>query len=640
MNKINIKLPDGSIKQLEKGATVKDVAYSIGERLGKAAVAGKVNGKLVDVQSEITEDADLEIVTLKSDEGTDILRHSTAHIMAEAVKRLFPDAKYAIGPSIKDGFYYDFDVKKSFTPEDLEAIEKEMDKIIKEDNSFVCEKLPIEKAIDYFKERDDKYKVEILEELKDKQGEKYVTTYTQGGFTDLCRGPHIPSTGYVKAFKLMSIAGAYWRGDSDREQLSRIYGTAFADKKSLKVYLKRLEEAKKRDHRKLGKELDLFSFHDEAPGMAFWHHKGKVLFNLLLEFMREENAKRRYQEIMTPYIMIEDMWHKSGHYENYKENMYFTEIDKRGFAVKPMNCPGHLLVYNTNLHSYRELPIKIAEFGYVHRHELSGVLHGLLRVRGFTQDDAHIFCTEEQLIEQVKEIVECTLFVYKSLGFEEYTLYVATKPEKAIGSDEVWEKATKVLIDALDDLGLDYLMKEGEGAFYGPKIEFNIKDCLDRNWQCGTAQIDFSMPDRFDITYEGSDSKAHKPVMIHRAILGSLDRFIGILIEHYEGKFPLWLSPVQVKVIPVSDAFNDYAEEVYAKIFEKGYRVETDLRSEKLGYKIRNAQLEKVPYMIVVGEKEQEEGIISLRSREKGDLGQMSFEELVKKFEKEIKNKE
>ncbi len=611
MSKLKVTLPDSTVKEFGQGVTPYDVALDIGKGLAKSAVAAEINGKAVDLNTPINEDIDIKIYTKNSDEGLHVLRHSAAHLMAQAVQLLFPGTKYAIGPSIKDGFYYDFDSKHRFTPEDLEKIENEMKKLSNQDIPIERMEMARGEAIDYFKKREDPFKVELLtEQITD----DIVSMYKQGDFVDLCTGPHVPSTSFVNVFKLQSIAGAYWRGDEKNAMLQRIYGTCFATEKELKKHLNKLEQAKKRDHRKIGKDLDLFSFHEEGPGFPFWHAKGTSIYNELSDYIRKENTLRGYEEIRTPTILNEELWHKSGHWNNYKDNMYFTQIDDRTFAIKPMNCPGGLLVYKSGLHSYRDLPLKVAELGTVHRHELSGVLHGLFRVRCFTQDDAHIFCTEDQIIEQVQETFQYIMDVYKDFGFNEYEIFIATKPEKAIGSDEVWEFSTNALTTALGNLNIDYKIKEGEGAFYGPKIELNIQDSLERMWQCGTIQVDLSMPERFDLTYEGSDGQRHRPIMVHRAVFGSLERFIGILIEHYEGKFPVWFAPVQVKILPISDAQNEYAENIHKQLISLGFRAETDLRNESLGYKIRAAQGEKVPYMLICGEKEQEAKTVSVRN--------------------------
>jgi len=552
------------------------------------------------------------------------LRHSVSHILAEAVLNLYPGTKLGIGPAIDNGFYYDFEFSEPITDKDLPAIEKEMKKIIKANSLFEKIESNIDEAKKNLAKQQQNYKIELLANL-----EHPITFYQSGKFIDLCAGPHIEKTGQVKAFKLLSIAGAYWRGDENNKMLTRIYGTAFQTKEELKDYLFVIEEAKKRDHRKLGKELDLFSFHEEAPANPFFHNKGTIIYNQLINFARRENTKRNYQEIMTPLILSEELWHKSGHYENYKENMYFTKVDNRNFAVKPMNCPGGLLVYKNKKYSYKDLPLKIGEFGRVHRHEKSGVTHGLFRVRTFTQDDAHIFCTEDQIEKEIIDVISHVFFTYESFGFKDFHIELSTRPEKAIGSDEMWEKAEAALKNALTQAKIDYTLNEGDGAFYGPKIDFHIKDSLNRSWQCGTIQLDFSMPERFELTYTGSDGNDHQPVMIHRAIFGSIERFLGILIEHYGGKFPFWLAPVQIKVIPVSEHQFDYCDQVEKIFIDNGFRVEADKSNEKLGYKIRQATLQKAPYMIVVGDKEIEGNTISVRSRDDGDLGSKSIKDFL-----------
>ena len=636
MSKVKVKLPDNSVREFQSGVTAYEVTQSIGEGLAKAALAAEINGTTVDLTTTIEDDVDFKVFTGKDDTGVDVLRHSAAHLMAQAVSHLFPGTKYAIGPSIKDGFYYDFDTEHRFTPDDLEKIEKEMERLAKENQRIERKIISKKDAVQYFKERKDPYKVEILEEqVKDDT----VSIYSQGDFSDLCRGPHVPNTGYIKAFKLLSIAGAYWRGDEKNKMLQRIYGTAFPGEKELKAYLNKLEEAKKRDHRKIGKEMDLFSFHEEGPGFPFWHPKGTVIYNTLADYIRKENTLRGYVEIRTPTLLTEDLWHKSGHWDNFHENMYFTQIDERDFAVKPMNCPGGLLVYKSNVYSYRHLPHKVAELGTVHRHELSGVLHGLFRVRCFTQDDAHIFCTEEQLEEQIMDTTKYVLDVYKTFGFQDFQIYIATRPEKSIGSPEVWEFATDVLKKSLEAMELPYKIKAGEGAFYGPKIEFNIKDCLDRHWQCGTIQVDFSMPNRFELHYEGSDGQRHVPVMVHRAIFGSLERFIGILIEHYEGKFPLWIAPVQIKILPVSDKYTEYAKSIHTRLIHSGIRSETDLRNDSLGYKIRAAQMDKVPYMLILGENEMNSDTVSVRDLKGKQKQGISLPDFLEMVNREIQDK-
>jgi len=554
----------------------------------------------------------------------EILRHSASHILAEAVLKLYPGTKLGIGPAIEDGFYYDFDLPQAITDKDLPKIEKTMKRIAQQNHPFEKIESDLEKAKKLLKESEQNYKIELVSEL-----EGPITFYKSGDFIDLCKGPHIEKTNQLKAFKLLSVAGAYWRGNENNKMLTRIYGTAFETKEELEEYLHLIEEAKKRDHRKLGKELDLFSFHEEAPANPFFHNKGTILYNQLVDFARVENIKRGYEEVMTPLILSEELWHKSGHYENYKENMYFTKVDNRNFAIKPMNCPGGLLIYKTRKYSYKDLPLKMGEFGRVHRHEKSGVTHGLFRVRTFTQDDAHVFCTEDQIEKEIIDIIEYVFFTYKAFGFSDFHIELSTRPEKAIGSDEMWEKAESSLKNALKNADIKYTLNEGDGAFYGPKIDFHIKDSLKRSWQCGTIQLDFSMPERFELTYTGSDGQAHQPVMIHRAIFGSIERFMGILIEHYAGKFPLWLAPVQLKIVPVSEHQFNYSNEVKEFFSSRGFRVEVDQSNEKLGYKIRQATLQKVPYMIVVGDKEVESKTISVRSRDDGDLGAKSMEEFL-----------
>ncbi len=560
------------------------------------------------------------------------IRHSASHLLAQAVKYLYPDVKLAIGPAIEDGFYYDFEFSEPISEKDLPKIEKQMKKFITKASAFEKFSLSKADAEKFLKEQNEPYKLELLADLQD--GE--ISFYKHDNFTDLCAGPHVENTKELKAVKLLKLAGAYWRGDEKNKMLTRIYGTAFASQEELDNYLYLIEEAEKRDHRKLGKELDLFSFHEEAPGCPFFHNNGMIIYNLLTELARKENTKRGYQEVMTPIILNEDLWHRSGHWDNYKENMYFTTIDDKGCAVKPMNCPGGLLVYKTKKYSYRDLPLKVGEFGRVHRHEKSGVLHGLFRVRTFVQDDAHVFCTEDQVKEEVIKIIEHVLFIYKIFDFKDVMIELSTKPEKAIGSAEMWQKAESKLIEALQEKNINYKLNPGDGAFYGPKIDFHIKDCLGRSWQCGTIQVDFSMPERFDLTYTGADNSDHRPVMIHRAIFGSIERFMGILIEHYAGKFPLKFAPQQIRILPISDKFIDYANAVAEQFKDKGFRVHLDSRSEKIGYKIREAQQQKVPYMLIVGEKEQADKTVAVRTREAGDIGVLTADELLKKLLAEI----
>ncbi|NLJ75355.1 MAG: threonine--tRNA ligase [Firmicutes bacterium] len=564
----------------------------------------------------------------------EVLRHTAAHIMAQAVLRLWPDAKVAIGPTIKNGFYYDFDLEHRFTPEDLERIEEEMERIVQEKLPIIREEITNEEAVELFSKLEQPYKLELLEELDDE-----VSIYRQGEFVDLCRGPHLDSTSKVRFFKLQSIAGAYWRGDSKRPMLQRIYGTAFSNKKALREHLRMLEEAAKRDHRIIGRDLDLFSIQEEGPGFPFFHPKGMVLRNALEDFWREEHRKRGYQEVKTPIMLHEDLWHRSGHWDNYRENMYFSEIDEQNFAIKPMNCPGGMLLYRRKLHSYRDLPIRMAEMGLVHRHELSGTLHGLMRVRCFTQDDAHIFMLPSQIQSEIEGVIDFVDSVYRDVFGFKYHVELSTKPENAIGDDAMWDKATDALREALDAKGLEYVVNEGDGAFYGPKIDFHLEDCLGRTWQCGTIQLDFAMPERFDLTYIDENDQRQRPVMIHRVIFGSLERFIAILIEHFAGAFPTWLAPVQVQIIPVSDDHLDYAEQVEKTLFDANIRVETDRRSEKMGKKIREAQLQQIPYMLIVGEKEKEAGVVSVRHRREGDLGTFKLEDFVQKITEEIASK-
>ncbi|NLN17635.1 MAG: threonine--tRNA ligase [Firmicutes bacterium] len=626
---VELVLPEEKV-QFPRGTTLGQVA----ETLAPAAVAARVNGRLVDLTYPLVEDAEVEFITDGSPEGLEILRHSTAHVMAQAVKRLFPGTRFGIGPAIENGFYYDFDLPEPFSSDDLTRIEEEMKKIIEADLPFKRQELGKEEALEIF--GGDVYKKELIEDLPDES----VSIYSQGEFVDLCRGPHLPSTGYIKAFKLVNVAGAYWRGDSSRPMLQRIYGVAFPTQEELADHLHMLEEAAKRDHRRLGKELDLFSIHEEGPGFPFFHPKGMVLRNLLEDFWREVHIKRGYKEIKTPIILSEQLWRQSGHWDHYKDNMYFTTIDDATYAIKPMNCPGAMLVYKERLHSYREFPLRLAEMGLVHRHELSGVLHGLMRVRCFTQDDAHIFMLPSQIKDEISGIIDLVDYVYRQVFGFEYRVELSTRPENSMGSDEVWERATTALKEALEERGMEYTINEGDGAFYGPKIDFHLRDCLGRTWQCGTIQLDFLMPERFDLVYVGEDGERHRPVMIHRVVLGSIERFIGILIEHYAGAFPLWLAPVQVRVLTVGERHVEHASALEQKMSEAGIRVETDLRSEKVGYKIREAQVHQIPYMVVVGDKEVESGTLSIRHRRQGDLGAMSLEEFIERVENETRSKQ
>ncbi len=632
---VNVKLPDGSIKQFDHDPTCLEVAQSISAGLARNAVCAQVNGAMCDLSRVINGDCDFKVFTLKNDEGLEVLRHSTAHLMAQAVSRIWKNAKFAIGPAIKNGFYYDIDFEgEVIAPEDLERIEKEMAKIVQEDLPITREEMPRLQAIEFFRERGDNYKVEILSELD----VETVSIYRQGEYVDLCRGPHMSSTGKLKVFKLTSIAGAYWRGDTKNKMLTRIYGTAFEKKQELDEYLVRLEEAKRRDHRRLGRELDLFDIFDEGPGFPFFFPKGMILRNLLEDFWRKEHAKAGYEEIKTPMILNQELWHRSGHWDHYKDNMYVVKIDDEDYAIKPMNCPGGMLVYKRKPHSYRDLPERMAELGLVHRHELSGALHGLMRVRCFTQDDAHIFMTPDQIEDEIEGVVRLIDKFYKVFGFK-YNLELSTRPEDSMGTDEQWETATNALKNALEKLGKSYEINEGDGAFYGPKIDFHLEDSLGRTWQCGTIQLDFQMPERFDLTYVGQDGEKHRPVMIHRVVFGSIERFIAILTEHYAGAFPLWLAPVQVKLVPISENQSDYAHLVCDKLVALGIRAEVDDRNEKMNYRIREAQLQKIPYMLVLGEKERESGTVAVRNRKKGDLGVMSFDELANKLVSEVESK-
>ncbi|MCS5695550.1 threonine--tRNA ligase [Desulfofundulus thermocisternus] len=632
---VRVTLKDGSVREYEAGTPLMRVAQDISPRLGREALVAAVNGRLVDLSHALYEDATVEFYTFDDEPGRDAFRHSAAHVLAQAVKRLFPEARLAIGPAIAGGFYYDFDVDKPFTPEDLEKIEQEMQAIVREDLPIRRFEVSREEALERFSAAGEKYKVELINELLE---EAVISCYQQGEFVDLCAGPHIPSTGRLKALKLTSVAGAYWRGDERNKMLQRIYGTAFPKKSQLEEYLFRLEEAKRRDHRKLGAELDLFSIQEEGPGFPFFHPKGMVLRNQLEQFWREEHYKRGYQEIRTPIILNRSLWERSGHWEHYRENMYFTRIDDTEYAIKPMNCPGGILVYKSRLHSYRELPIRLAELGLVHRHELSGVLHGLMRVRCFTQDDAHIFMLPSQIREEIIGVIDLVDYFYSIFGFN-YKVELSTRPEKSMGSDEIWEMATTALEEALKARGMDYKVNEGDGAFYGPKIDFHLEDCLGRTWQCGTIQLDFLMPEKFDLTYVGEDGQKHRPVMIHRVIFGSIERFIGILTEHFAGAFPTWLAPVQVRVLPIADRHAGYARQVVERLERENIRVELDARNEKVNYKIREAQAQKIPYMLIVGDKEAREGTVAVRHRARGDEGVRPVEEFVAGILEEIRTK-
>ncbi len=632
---MKITLKDGSVREYDKSMSVYEIASDISEGLARVAMAGEVNGEVVDLRTVVSEDCELNILTFQDEGGKDTFRHTSSHILAQAVKRLYPETKLAIGPAIADGFYYDVDRDIPFTTEDLEKIEKEMKKIVKEALPVESFTLPREEAIALMKEKEEPYKVELIEDLPE---DAIISFYKQGEFTDLCAGPHLMNTKTVKAFKLTSLAGAYWRGNEKNKMLTRIYGTSFTKKADLDEYLERLEEAKKRDHRKLGKELGLFMLREEGPGFPFFLPKGMALKNALLEYWREIHTKNGYVEISTPIMLSRHLWETSGHWDHYKENMYTTVIDEQDFAVKPMNCPGGILVYESEPRSYRDLPIRMGELGIVHRHEKSGQMHGLMRVRCFTQDDAHIFMTPEQVKDEIKGVATLIDEVYKMFGFK-YHVELSTRPEDSMGSDEDWKLATDALRDALDSLGMDYVVNEGDGAFYGPKIDFHLEDSIGRTWQCGTIQLDFQLPLRFNLEYTGADGEKHRPIMIHRVAFGSIERFIGILIEHFAGAFPTWLAPVQVKVLPISDKHLEYGEKVYAALKDAGIRVEIDTRAEKIGYKIREAQMQKIPYMLVVGAKEEEEGKVSIRSRFAGDEGQKCLKNFLCDLKKEISGK-
>ena len=633
MADIKITLKDGSVKEFAAGTTLLDIAKSISQKLGKQALLAVVDGVNKDLSDKLEHDAAVEFVTPDTPEGLHAIRHTAAHVMAQAIQHLFPDVKFAIGPAIANGFYYDLDSEHTFTPEDLQAIEKEMAKIVKQNIPLQRAELPRSEALAMFAAKDEKYKVELINDLPE---DAIISTYTQGDFTDLCAGPHCPSTGRVKAFKLQSIAGAYWRGNEKNKMLQRIYGTAFPSKEELDAYLHMLEEAAKRDHRKLGKELDLFAIMDEGPGFPFFLPNGMVIRNELINYWRQVHRRYGYEEIKTPMILSRKLWETSGHWDHYKENMYFTQIDEQDYAIKPMNCPGGMLVYKLHPHSYKELPIRAGELGLVHRHELSGALHGLFRVRCFTQDDAHIFMMPSQIRSEIKNVISLFDEVYATFGLK-YHAELSTRPENSMGDDATWELATQGLRDALEDCGLDYVVNEGDGAFYGPKIDFHLTDSIGRTWQCGTIQLDMQLPERFELTYTGEDGLKHRPVMIHRVVYGSIERFIGILIENYAGAFPAWLAPCQVRILPITDKHVEYAKKLADKMFDLGLRVHLDDRNEKLGYKIREAQVQKVPYTLVVGDKEMEEGTVNVRRRGEGDIGAMPQDEFISMLQEEIK---
>ena len=632
---IRLTLKDGSVKETEAGKSIIEIAAEISEGLARAAAAGKVNGETMDLRTPVVEDCELSILTCQDPDGLAAYRHTTSHIMAQAIKRLYPQAKLAIGPSIADGFYYDIDIDGGFTPADLEKIEAEMKKVIKEALPLERFTLPRNEAIEFMKKQEEPYKVELIEDLPE---DAEISFYRQGEFTDLCAGPHLMNTKYVKAFKLTNIAGAYWRGSEKNKMLTRIYGTAFPKKADLEEYLTMLEEAKKRDHRKLGRELGLFMLSDFGPGFPFFLPNGVTLRNTLMEYWREIHRKNDYVEISTPIILNRSLWETSGHWAHYKDNMFTTSIDEEEYAVKPMNCPGSILVYKSEPRSYRDLPLRLAEPGIVHRYEKSGQLHGLMRVRCFTQDDAHIYMAPEQARDEIKRVAAIIDQIYSLFGFK-YHVELSTRPEDSMGTDEQWELATDALRDALEDLGVDYVVNEGDGAFYGPKIDFHLQDCLGRTWQCGTIQLDFQLPARFDCEYTGADGEKHMPIMIHRVAFGSIERFIGILIEHFAGAFPTWLAPVQVKVLPISEKFMDYAGSIQKQLEESGIRAELDVRNEKIGYKIREAQTKKIPYMLVVGAKEEETGTVAVRTRSGGDQGAQNPAEFILTLKEEIASK-
>ena len=623
---VSITLPDGSKREFENAPSVLDIAKNISVSLAKAALAGRVDGRLVDLSHVVEKDAEVAIVTGRDPEGLELIRHSTAHLMAQAVKELFPSAQVTIGPAIENGFYYDFSFERPFTPEDLKKIEARMDEIVKRDLPVERVEMARDEAVKFFLDMGEKYKAELIEAIPESET---ISLYRQGDFIDLCRGPHVPSTGKLKVHKLMKVAGAYWRGDSKNEMLQRIYGTAWATKDEQAAYLHMLEEAEKRDHRRLGKELDLFHIQDEAPGMIFWHARGWALWQVVEQYMRRVYQDNGYQEVKAPQLLDRSLWERSGHWAKYRENMFTTESENRYYALKPMNCPGHIQLFNSSLRSYRDLPLRYGEFGQCHRNEPSGSLHGMMRVRAFTQDDGHIFCTEDQILKECEDYTRLVQKVYKDFGFTEIAYKVATRPEMRIGEDAAWDKAEAALMKSLDDIGVKYDILEGEGAFYGPKIEYHLKDCLGRSWQCGTIQVDFQMPGRLGAEYVAEDNTRKVPVMLHRAMLGSLERWIGMLIEEYAGAFPVWLAPVQVAVASITDAQSDYVKEVAQKLHEANIRVETDLRNEKINYKIRELSLQKIPFIAVVGDKEKQAGAVAVRARGGKDLGVMSLDDFI-----------
>jgi threonyl-tRNA synthetase len=629
---IEITLPDGSIREFDNPVTVMDVAKSIGSGLAKATLAGEVDGKLVDASHEINTNAALSIVTDKDEKGLEIIRHSTAHLMAQATQMLYPEAQVTIGPVIDDGFYYDFSYKDGFTESDLEKIEKNMSKLVSQNLAVKRFELSRDEAVDFFKNKGEFYKAEIIESIPQ---DEILSLYEQGDFVDLCRGPHVPSTGKLKAFKLMKLAGAYWRGDSNNEMLQRVYGTAWSNKQDLEEYIHRLEEAEKRDHRKIGKKQNLFHVQEEAPGMVFWHEKGWTLYQIVEQYMRSIFRLNDYKEVHTPQLIDRSLWEKSGHWDKFGDAMFTTNSENRDYAIKPMNCPAHIQIYKQGLKSYRDLPIRLAEFGSCHRNEPSGTLHGIMRVRNFTQDDGHIFCTDEQVQSEVSNFIDLTYDVYKHFGFENVDIKLSTRPEKRVGSDEVWDRAEKALQEALDNKGIQWELQEGEGAFYGPKIEFVLRDCLNREWQCGTLQVDFSMPERLEATYVDEEGNKRTPVMLHRAIVGSLERFVGILIEHYEGAFPSWLAPIQGIILNISEKHLEYVKRVEKDLKDKGLRIISDLRNEKIGFKIREHSMQRYPFILVVGDREMESDQISVRRRGGEDVGSMSVDAFIELINKE-----
>ena len=629
---LNITLPDGSIRQFEAPLSIAEIAASIGAGLAKAAIAGKINGKLVDTCDIVSEDASISIITAKDEEGVEIIRHSCAHLIGHAVKQLYPEAKMVIGPVIEDGFYYDISYERPFTPDDIAAIETRMKELIAQNYDVIKKVTPRNEVINIFKQRHEDYKLRLVDDMPD---EKAMGLYYHQEYIDMCRGPHVPNTRFLKNFKLTKLSGAYWRGDAKNEQLQRIYGTAWASKEDLNAYLQRIEEAEKRDHRKLAKQMDLFHLQDEAPGMVFWHPKGWSLWQIIEQHMRRELSAAGYQEIKTPMIMDRSLWEKSGHWDNYKENMFITESEKRVYAVKPMNCPGHVQVFNQGLRSYRDLPLRLAEFGSCHRNEPSGALHGLMRVRGFTQDDAHIFCTEDQIVSEAKAFNELVMRIYKQFEFNDLSIKLSLRPEKRAGADAIWDKAEQGLRDALTACNVNWEELPGEGAFYGPKVEYHIKDALGRSWQCGTIQLDFVLPERLGAEYVTEENERARPVMLHRAILGSLERFIGILIEHHAGAFPLWLAPVQMVIMNITEAQTEYCQQLAERLTSEGFRVQLDLRNEKIGYKIRDNSTQRLPYQLVIGEKEKQDNKVAVRKRGGEDLGQMDIETFISQLKQE-----